>query len=180
MNIVVYCSAQDNLDNKYLKLATVLGQWIGKNGHTLIYGGADQGLMHATAQAVHEAGGRIVGVLPAVFSHLSEPLCDEMVATRDLQERKQYMIEHGDVFVVLPGGIGTLDEWISTICIMCIGNDDHRPIIVADLDGMFDSMVAQLDVLYHSPFGRGKDLNRSIVARTPDELLTILSALKNN
>ena len=124
-----------------------------------------------------ESRKRRLGVLPAVFSHLSEPLCDEMVATRDLQERKQYMIEHGDVFVVLPGGIGTLDEWISTLCIMCIGNDDHRPIIVADLDGMFDSMVAQLDVLFHSPFGRGKDLNRSIVARTPDQLISTLQSL---
>ena len=180
MKVVVYCSAQDNLEEKYLRLATALGQWIGQNGHTLIYGGADQGLMHATAQAVHEAGGRIVGVLPAVFSHLSESLCDEMIATRDLQERKQYMIEHGDVFVVLPGGIGTLDEWISTLCIMCIGNDDHRPIIVADLDGMFDATVAQLDALYHSPFGRGKNLNRSIVAHTPDELLTTLTQVTKN
>ena len=103
-----------------------------------------------------------------------------MIATRDLQERKQYMIEHGDVFVVLPGGIGTLDEWISTLCIMCIGNDDHRPIIVADLDGMFDATIAQLDALYHSPFGRGKNLNRSIVAHTPDELLTTLTQVTKN
>ena len=154
MNIVVYCSAQDNLDNKYLQLATVLGQWIGENGHTLIYGGADQGLMHATAQAVHEAGGRIVGVLPAVFSHLSEPLCDEMVATRDLQERKQYMIEHGDVFVVLPGGIGTLDEILSTAASATIGYHDKK-VILYNMKGFWDSLIALLDDLQGKGMIRG-------------------------
>ncbi len=177
MKFVVYCSSQEGLEEKYQQLAQQLGTWIGKHGHTLLYGGSNAGLMHITAAATHAAGGHIIGVIPEMFRHRIDPVCDEMVATRDLQERKQYMIEHGDVFVVLPGGIGTLDEWISTICIMCIGNDDHRPIIVADLDGMFDSMVAQLDVLYHSPFGRGKNLNRSIVARTPDQLIATLNTL---
>ena len=175
MNIVVYCSAQDGLEDKYQQLATALGQWIGQNGHTLVYGGVKAGLMHATAQAVHDTGGHILGVIPEMFKHRLDPLCDEVVTTSDLQERKQYMIEHGDVFVILPGGIGTLDEWISTLCVMCIGDDDLRPIIVADLDGMFDSTIQQLAAFTRSPFARGKDLTRTIVAHTPDELLSLLT-----
>ena len=175
MNIVVYCSAQDGLDDKYQQLATALGQWIGQNGHTLVYGGVKAGLMHVTAQAVHNAGGHSVGVIPNMFKHRLDPLCDEVVTTSDLQERKQYMIEHGDVFVILPGGIGTLDEWISTLTVMCIGDDDHRPIIVADLDGIFDGTIQQLAAFTRSPFARGKDLTRTIVAHTPDELLSLLT-----
>ena len=114
MNIVVYCSAQDGLDKKYQQLAQALGTWIGQNGHTLVYGGVKSGLMHVTAQAAHDTGGHITGVIPEMFKHRQDPLCNEVVSTSDLQQRKQYMIEHGDVFVVLPGGIGTLDEWIST------------------------------------------------------------------
>lgn len=177
MNIVVYCSAQDGLEEKYDRLANALGQWIGQNGHTLVYGGVKAGLMHATAQAVHDAGGRCMGVIPEMFLHRLDPLCDDVVTTSGLADRKQYMIEHGDVFIVLPGGIGTLDEWISTLAVMCIGDDDHRPIIVADLDGMFDSTVRQLADLTRTPFARGKDLTRTLVAHTPDELIGTLEAL---
>ena len=177
MKLVVYCSAQDGLEDKYQELADALGQWIGQNGHTLVYGGVKAGLMHVTAQAVKQAGGHTLGVIPEMFLHRLDPLCDEVVTTSDLQQRKQYMIEHGDVFIVLPGGIGTLDEWISTLTVMYIGNDDHRPVIVADLDGMFAATVQQLADLTRSPFARGKDLTGTIIAHTPDELLTTLKLL---
>ena len=180
MNIVVYCSAQDGLEDKYIQLATILGQWIGQNGHTLVYGGVKAGLMHATATAVHSAGGRCTGIIPEMFLHRLDSVCDDVVTTSDLQQRKQYMIEHGDVFIVLPGGIGTLDEWISTLCIMRIGDDDTRPIVVADLDGMFNDTIRQLETITRTPFARGKDLTRTLVAHTPDELLDSLNSLTPN
>ena len=179
MNIVVYCSAQDNLADKYLQLATALGQWIGRNGHTLYYGGANQGLMHVIAQSCHDAGGHVIGVLPKVFSHRIDSACDEVIHTDNLGDRKQIMIDCGDVFVVLPGGIGTLDEWISTLTVMCIGDDDHRPIIVIDPDGMFDATVQQLADLTRTPFGRGKDLTRTLITRSVTDLLHILDGLSS-
>ena len=175
MNIVVYCSSHNNLDDKYRKLAQALGAWIGQNGHTLVYGGSNAGLMHVTASAVHEAGGHVVGVIPEIFRHRIDPVCDEVVYTADLAERKQVMIERGDIFVVLPGGIGTLDEWISTLTVMNIGDNDHRPIIAADLDGMFDATVQQLAVLTRTPFARGKDLTHTLSAHSPDDLISTLT-----
>jgi len=130
--------------------------------------------MHATALAVHDAGGRCVGVIPEMFLHRLDPLCDEVVATADIADRKQRMIDMGDVFIVLPGGVGTLDEWISTLCVMCIGDDDHRPIIVANVDGVFDGTIQQLGDMTRTPFARGKDLNRTLVARTAGELILAL------
>ena len=177
MNIVVYCSSRDGLDEKYSQLATALGTWIGHNGHTLVYGGSNAGLMHITAAAVHEADGNIVGVIPEIFRHRIDPLCNEVVYTAHLAERKQVMIERGDIFVVLPGGIGTLDEWISTLTVMCIGEDDLRPIIVADLDGLFADTVSQLEAITRTPFARGKNLARTLIAPTPDDLLSSLSTL---
>ena len=177
MNIVVYCSSQGGLEEKYQQLAQALGTWIGQNGHTLLYGGSNAGLMHITATATHAAGGHIIGVIPEMFRHRIDPVCDEVVYTANLGDRKQYMIEHGDVFIVLPGGIGTIDEWISTLAVMCIGDDDHRPIIVADLDGMYDGTIRQLADLTSSPFARGKNLSRTLVAHTPDELIGTLEAL---
>lgn len=177
MNIVVYCSAQDGLDEKYQQLATTLGRWIGENNHALVYGGVNSGLMHVTAQAVHDAGGHCVGIIPEMFLYRLDPLCDEVVATSDLADRKQRMIATGDVFIVLPGGIGTLDEWISTLTVMCIGDDDHRPIIVANLDGMYDATIQQLADLSLSPFARGKDLTRTLTARTAEEFIAVLNNL---
>lgn len=178
MNIVVYCSSRDGLDEKYQQLAQALGTWIGQNGHTLVYGGSNAGLMHVTAAAVHAAGGHIVGVIPEIFRHRIDPLCNEVVYTAHLAERKQVMIERGDVFVVLPGGIGTLDEWISTLTVMNIGEDDTRPIVVADLDGLFANTVRQLEAITRTPFARGKDLTRTIIAPTADDLLLNLSQLQ--
>ena len=179
MNIVVYCSSYNNLDSKYPHLAQALGTWIGQHGHTLLYGGSNAGLMHVTAVAVHEAGGHVVGVIPEMFRHRIDPVCDEVVYTANLGDRKQYMIEHGDVFVVLPGGIGTLDEWMSTLAVMTIGNDDPRPVIVANIDGLYDATIRQLATMTRTPFARGKDLSRTLVATTPDELLTTLDKISH-
>ena len=177
MKIVVYCSSQEGLEEKYRLLARDLGTWIGQQGHTLLYGGSNAGLMHITAAADHEAGGHIVGVIPEMFRHRIDPLCDEVVYTANLGDRKQYMIEHGDVFVVMPGGIGTLDEWMSTLAVMTIGNDDPRPVIVANIDGLYDATIQQLADMTHTPFARGKNLARTLVARTTTELLSSLVTL---
>ena len=177
MNIVVYCSSMEGLDEKYQQLARALGTWIGQQGHTLLYGGSNAGLMHITATAVHEAGGHVTGVIPEMFRHRIDPLCDEVVHTANLGDRKQYMIDHGDVFIVMPGGIGTLDEWMSTLAVMTIGNDDPRPIIVANLDGLYDATIRQLADMTASPLARGKCLDRTHVATTAASLIALLSDL---
>ena len=177
MKIVVYCSSQEGLEKKYQQLAHDLGTWIGQHGHTLVYGGSNAGLMHITAAAVHEAGGHIVGVIPEMFRHRIDPVCDEVVYTANLGDRKQYMIEHGDAFVIMPGGIGTLDEWMSTLAVMTIGNDDPRPIIVANLDGLYDATIRQLADMTHTPFARGKNLARTINATTTADLLNTITSV---
>lgn len=177
MKFVVYCSSQEGLEEKYQQLAQQLGAWIGKNGHTLLYGGSNAGLMHITAAAAHGNGGHIIGVIPEMFRHRIDPVCDEVVYTANLGDRKQYMIEHGDAFVVMPGGIGTLDEWMSTLAVMTIGNDDPRPIIVANIDGLYDATVRQLADMTRTPFARGKNLSRTLVATTSTELLNTLNTI---
>ena len=180
MTIVVYCSSQEGLDERYQQLARRLGTWIGEHGHTLLYGGSNAGLMHITASATRQAGGHVTGVIPEMFKHRLDPVCDNAVHTANLGDRKQYMIEHGDVFVVMPGGIGTLDEWMSTLAVLTIGNDDPRPVIAANIDGLYDATIQQLADMTRTPFARGKNLARTLVATTPTELLSILSTLKNN
>ena len=177
MKIVVYCSSQAGLEEKYQQLARDLGSWIGQNGHSLLYGGSNAGLMHITAAAAHEAGGHVIGVIPEMFRHRIDPVCDEVVYTANLGDRKQYMIEHGDVFVVMPGGIGTLDEWMSTLAVLTIGNDDPRPVIVANIDGLYDATLQQLADMTRTPFARGKNLARTLNTTSADDLLSTLNQI---
>ena len=125
MNIVVYCSSSNNLDKRIIEIAEATGSTIGKTGCNLLYGGVDAGLMHTTAAAASAAGAKIIGVVPDRFKHRADALCNDLRLCIDLNDRKAIMIEHGDIFVVLPGGIGTLDELLSTLSIMKV-NNDHR------------------------------------------------------
>ena len=86
MKLAVYCSSRQGLEQEYFDLAAALGRWIGSQGHTLVYGGVNAGLMHAVAQACHDAGGHIVGVNVETFRHRTDPLVDEVVYTADLGE----------------------------------------------------------------------------------------------
>ena len=179
MNIAVYCSSRNDLPQEYVNLAETLGNWIGTNHHTLVYGGVNAGLMHITAQAVHNSGGHIVGVIPEVFHYRLDPLNDEVVTTRDLNDRKSRMIAMADAFVILPGGIGTIDEWISTLAQITINDQDNRGIIVANHNNMYDGIIRQLIDSGDSIFARGKNLNRSIIVGDATQMIEQLTKLQN-
>lgn len=180
MDIVVYCSSREGLDSDIENAARAVGTWIGERGHRLVYGGVKAGLMHIVAESTHKAGGKILGVVPEVFRHRADQLCDEIILTADLSERKAEMIRKGDIFIVLPGGIGTIDEWVSTlsdIMVMERVNPDYdKPLIVADFNNIYKGMRLQLDDTASSVFARGKRLNRSLYANNTDELISLMSS----
>lgn len=182
MNIVVYCSANQDLPEEITSIATTLGQWIGKNQHSLVYGGVNAGLMHVTALAAHDAGcQRIVGIVPEFFKHRADPLCTELVLARDLNDRKSKLIEHGNVFVVLPGGLGTIDEWISTLSHIMVegivGEGSDRHIIVVNYDGMYTPLAEQLELIAQSRFSRSPAITCSIFVNNSQELINKLNEI---
>lgn len=182
MNIVVYCSANQDLPEEITSIATALGQWIGKNQHSLVYGGVNAGLMHVTALAAYDAGGKsIVGIVPEFFKHRADPLCTELVLARDLNDRKSKLIEHGNVFVVLPGGLGTIDEWISTLSHIMVegivGEGSDRHIIVVNYDGMYTPLAEQLELIAQSRFSRSPAITSSIFVNNSQELINKLNEI---
>ena len=177
MNIAVYCSSRQGLAPEIEATAQALGQWIGTNGHTLVYGGVNAGLMHTVAQAAHDAGAQVVGVVPEYFMHRLDEVVDDVIETRDLNDRKDEMYRRSDAFVVLPGGIGTIDEWIATLSQITVDGSPRR-IVVMNLDGMYDHMVEQLKATNESPYARvATMLDISIIASTIDEMLEALDTL---
>ena len=112
MNITVYLGANDGTEIIHKTAAAELGRWIGKNGHTLIYGGSKCGLMGALAENVLLAGGKVIGVEPGFFVDAGYVYDDisQLIVTKTMAERKSKMIELGDAFIAFPGGTGTLEE----------------------------------------------------------------------
>lgn len=179
MKIVVYCSANNELPQEVRDIAVALGRWIGENGHSLVYGGVNAGLMHITAKAANETGSKnIVGIVPEFFSHRADPLCTELILARDLNDRKSKLIGQGDIFVVLPGGLGTIDEWVSTLSTLIVEGSD-KPIIVVNYNGMYSAMAEQLCNTAQSQFARTESIDRSMLVNNSKELIKKLNEISN-
>ena len=147
MNICVFCSAND-VAPPYVAAAEKLGRWLGREGHTLVYGGANLGLMEAVARAAHEAGATVVGVVPAILEKTGRASdhIDVRVLCDSLDDRKAIMVERSDLFVALPGGVGTLDEIFTVVAAASIGYH-HKRVVLLNIDGFWDSLLAMLDDL---------------------------------
>lgn len=146
MNICVFCSSSNDLDDIYLDAAAALGRAIAGRGHTLVFGGYDMGLMGASARAAVEAGGRVMGVTTEGLSAKGRAVVAgiEEECTADLPARKERMVELSDAFVTLPGGLGTFDEFFSVISRVKAG-ELNAPSALLDVDGFFKPLAALLD-----------------------------------
>jgi uncharacterized protein (TIGR00730 family) len=148
MKIGVFCSANNNIDADFFEQTRELGKWCADNGHAVVFCGHDAGLMHAVSIAAKENGGRVIGVVPRKIEEMGRltPFLDEHIPTQDLTDRKQIMMDISDAFIILPGGIGTLDE-LFTVCSNVTLGYHHKPIIVYNMKGFWSSLVALLDSL---------------------------------
>ena len=112
MKITVYLGASEGNDPALKTAVQELGRWIGQSGNALVYGGSRSGLMGLLADSVLAAGGQVTGVEPRFFveQELQHNGLTELIVTENMAQRKAKMIELGDAFVALPGGVGTLEE----------------------------------------------------------------------
>lgn len=119
MKIAVYCGSVSGTEPEYMAVARKLGDWIGRNGHELVYGGSKTGLMGEVADAVLKHGGRVIGVLPDVplIHERRHPGLSECHLTGTMSARKDKMIALSDAYIALPGGFGTLDEISDVLCL---------------------------------------------------------------
>lgn len=115
-SICLYCGSSDEVEPKYIELAKSLGKAIADQGYRLVYGGGKVGLMGAAATAAHEAGGKVLGIMPRFLLNIEGVFDDvEHRIVETMHERKQMMFEESEGFIVLPGGIGTLEEAVEML-----------------------------------------------------------------
>lgn len=143
--ITVYCSSATRIDAKHFAAARELGAAIARHGWTLVYGGNDVGPMGQIAHGTRGAGGKVVGITPQVFIDMgvADRACDELIVVESMEARKRLLIERADVILALPGGVGTLEEILSTLVARHLGYHD-KPIALIDLDGFYQPLIAML------------------------------------
>jgi uncharacterized protein (TIGR00730 family) len=152
-SVCVFCGSQYGADPLYRRVATHLGELLGAAGVVLIYGGGHVGLMGAVADAAMAAGGVVIGVIPArlLEREVGHRAITELITTRDMFERKRQMIDRADAFVVLPGGLGTLDELLEVVTLRQLGYHD-KPVVLVNLGGYWDPLIALVDQVVRHKF----------------------------
>ena len=145
MNVTLYGAASNHIDRVYIDSVEELGREMARRGHTMIFGAGGTGLMGAAARGMHECGGRIIGITPK-FMHEIEPvseLCTELIGTETMAERKYEMERLADAFIIVPGGVGTFDEFFQILTLRVL--EQHaKPMILYNVNGFWNSMVALL------------------------------------
>ena len=157
MKICVFCSANEQIDPDFFSATEELGRWAAKNGHAIVYGGVNQGLMECLGRAAHEAGGRTIGVVPTIVEKTGR-VSDHVeieIPCDNLSDRKQLMMDKSDVFIALPGGIGTLDEIFTVAASATIGYH-QKPVILYNIKDYWNPLIQLLDDLQERGMVRGQ------------------------
>ena len=141
-SVCVFCGSADAADPAYLLAAKELGQALAQAELKLVYGGGGVGLMGATARGAHEAGGAVLGIIPDFLVGRERALDSvETVVVTSMHQRKQMMFEQSDGFVILPGGVGTLEEVVELLSWRRL--DLHaKPVVFYNPDGFWETLFA--------------------------------------
>jgi len=152
-SICIYCGSNAGSKPAYTERAVALGTRIAKEGLTLVYGGGNVGLMGVVADAVLEAGGEVVGVIPEqlVNWEVAHKGVTRLEIVANMHERKARMFDLADGFVALPGGFGTLDEMFEMLTWRQLGIGD-KPCAFLDVEGFYSPLLAMMDRMVEERF----------------------------
>jgi cytokinin riboside 5'-monophosphate phosphoribohydrolase len=175
MNICVYSSSSNALNDIYFREAQSLGGLIGRNGHSLINGGANVGLMEAVTMAAKQAGAKTLGIIPEMMKgkNLVSNHAHEVEITADMTDRKARMRELSDAFIALPGGFGTLEEILEVITLKQL--DYHRkPIVFINTNDFFRFLFLQFEHAYSEHFSKPEYKSLYYIADNSADAITYI------
>lgn len=153
MNITVYCGSASGSSPAYRQSAEETGAWIARNGYGLVYGAGRVGLMNTVAGTAKANGGRVIGVIPHFLDSRegNRDDLDELICVETMDERKAKMIELGNAFLALPGGVGTLEEISQVMALINLGKLD-APCFLYNKNNFYDDLEAMLDHMAEESF----------------------------
>lgn len=172
MNICVFCSSSNAINDAYFQEAKILGELIGESNYALINGGANVGLMEAVTIAASESGAKTVGIIPErmIDRSLASNNSHEVLVTADMMERKARMREMSNAFIALPGGFGTLEEILEVLTLKQLSYH-NKPIVFVNTNNFFDHLFKQFELSYVEQFAKEVYRKLYYVARNAEEAI---------
>jgi hypothetical protein len=175
-SICVFCGSSLGRDALFAEAARETGRLIASHGYDMVFGGGGLGLMGEAARAARDGGAKVTGILPAFLRDLEPPLAsgEDIEIVPDMGTRKRRMLALSDAFIILPGGIGTLDEFFEVIVEKQLGQL-HKPIVILNLNKCYDPLIQLLNNTASLEFVQ-PDLERLFrVALAPDQALAYIT-----
>jgi len=162
--VCIYCGSSGRVDERYKAATMELGKLLAGKGYDLVYGGGLTGLMGIAAEAFMQQGARVVGVIPGhlVRKEVAHEGLTELHVVETMHERKKIMVDRSDAFLILPGGLGTMDEFFEAFTWWQLGLHD-KPIVIVNIDGFWDKLLDLLSHLAAEGFCSQAHLNHLIV-----------------
>lgn len=171
-HICVYCGSSGQVADFYKQAAIRLGEILGQNDRTLVYGGGNVGLMGLVANATMQHGGQAIGIIPGHIEsrEISNTNLTELHVVGSMHERKKMMVDRADAFVILPGGLGTLDEFFEVMTWRQLGLHD-KPIVVVNTGEYWTALLNLIDVMVKEGFVRPADREGLSVVDSVEDVL---------
>lgn len=172
----VYCGSSVRVDDVFKDAAAALGKTLAENGLRLVFGGGHVGLMGIVSDAVLNEGGEVIGIIP---NHIAEKEVahgglTELHVVETMHERKQMMVDRSDAFIIMPGGLGTMDEFFEIFTWWQLGLHD-KPIIIVNVAGYWTPLITLIDNIIEHKFARPEDRQYLRFIDSVDEIMTALA-----
>jgi uncharacterized protein (TIGR00730 family) len=173
--ICIYCASSTQVKPSYFDATDRLAKLLALEGHSIVYGGGAKGLMGQLADSMLQANGTITGVIPRFMCEVewNHTKLTELILVETMHERKEKMATLADAVVALPGGCGTLEELLEVITWKRLGIFT-KPIVIVNLEGYFDALVAMLNRAADEHFMREEHRHMWKVVETPEEVLAAI------
>jgi len=177
-SLCVYCGSSGRGRPSHHEAAMRLGGILAKAGVRLVYGGGRIGMMGLVADAVLAGGGEVVGIIPRFLDQVEvgHSGVSRLLVTENMHERKEKMAELSDAFLILPGGLGTLDETFEILTWKQLQLHD-KPVVIADIDGYWQPLVSLIDRMIEENYAKPEHRELFRVVASVDEVLPALEAM---
>ena len=181
MKICIFGAASAHIDQKYIDKVEALGEELAKRGHSLVFGCGGSGLMGAAARGFKRGGGYVHGVVPSFFRDEGvEQLfleSDKITYTATMSERKKTMEDDAEAFIIVPGGVGTFEEFFEVLTLKQLGRHE-KAIAIFNIDGYYDNLEKFMQEVTERKFITFKCYELYSYFNSADELIKYLENYK--
>lgn len=174
--VCVYCGSREGNKDLYKQQAEQLGKLVADHNLSLVYGAGSIGLMGIVARSAAESGGDVIGIIPSHLDdvEITQDGLAELHITDDMHQRKKMMFERSDAFIVLPGGLGTLDETLEMMTWAQL-NLHKKPIIIVNSNSYWSPLLTLVDHVVGDGFAAPENASLLTVANDPVEAIQIIN-----